>query len=82
VRKSWPAIAGFEEKKWPPNQAMRATIGKQKGKENGFFSRRAEQVLPGGLVPVGGGGGGKMVKEVEYVQILCTHAYKWKNGTC
>jgi hypothetical protein len=43
-------------------------------------SRRAEQVLPGGI---------KKREEVEkvcgkvhIVKILCTHVCKWKNDTC
>jgi hypothetical protein len=45
-------------------------------------NRRAEQVLSGEFVPVGGGGVGKGCRRVNMVQILCTHVCKWKNETC
>jgi hypothetical protein len=39
-------------------------------------NRRAEQVLSGGLVLVGGGGCGE---RMNMVQILCTNVSKWRN---
>jgi hypothetical protein len=44
-------------------------------------NRRAEQVLSGGLVPVGGGGREEGDRRVNMVQILCVHVCKWKNET-
>jgi hypothetical protein len=45
-------------------------------------NRKVEQVLSGGWVPVGGGGGRERVWEGEYVQLLCTYVCRWKNETC
>jgi hypothetical protein len=53
-----------------------------------FFSftklgnRRAEQVLPGGLVLVGGGRWRRNgIGMVNIMQLLYTHVCKWKNET-
>jgi hypothetical protein len=46
-------------------------------------NRKIEQVLSRGAGTSGRGEEvGKVNGMVNIVQILCTHVYKWKNGTC
>jgi hypothetical protein len=45
-------------------------------------SMKAEQVLPGGLVPGEKRGGGKGCQRINMMHILCTRVCKWKNENC